>query len=77
MTIYIKMINEQEIRTGEKSKLERQVTPEQVRISYFFPSPSSSSLFFSSLLFSSLLSPSISFDFLSSFSSPFSGSREP
>ena len=33
MTIYIKMINEQEIRTGEKSKLERQVTPEQV---FFF-----------------------------------------
>eukprot|EP00008_Paramoeba_atlantica_P012607 CAMPEP_0201488422 /NCGR_PEP_ID=MMETSP0151_2-20130828/18137_1 /ASSEMBLY_ACC=CAM_ASM_000257 /TAXON_ID=200890 /ORGANISM="Paramoeba atlantica, Strain 621/1 / CCAP 1560/9" /LENGTH=834 /DNA_ID=CAMNT_0047873709 /DNA_START=70 /DNA_END=2574 /DNA_ORIENTATION=+ len=29
LTIYVKMINEQEIRTGEKSKLERQVTPEQ------------------------------------------------
>lgn len=32
MTIYIKMINEAEIRTGEKTKLDRQVTPEQVVI---------------------------------------------
>ena len=29
VTIYVKMINEAEIRTGEKTKLERQVTPEQ------------------------------------------------
>jgi len=29
MAIYANMINEQEIRTGEKSKLDRQVTPEQ------------------------------------------------
>ena len=35
LTIYVKMINEQEIRTGEKSKLERQVTPEQVKFFAF------------------------------------------
>jgi hypothetical protein len=35
VTIYVKMINEAEIKTGEKTKLERQVTPEQVRIFFF------------------------------------------
>ena len=35
MTIYIKMINTYEIRTGEKSKFDRQVSPEQVFFFFF------------------------------------------